>query len=91
MTIKQRLKKIEERLEQWAGDRHRPTLVVVYDSSMPIGPQSQAAIAEYKARNPEYQIKDPKGFDVIYVVSETAKQLTERALRGERTEQLCLK
>ncbi len=86
MTFKQRLKKIEERLKQRAGGSQRPTLVVVYDSIMPTGPQIEAAIAEYKAENPECVAKDPQGFDVVYVESETAKQLTEQILMGEGTE-----
>ena len=85
MTMKRRLRSIEEKLERRAGGNQRTTLVVVYDPIMPKGPKSQAAIAEYKAKNPRVRSEGAEGFDVIYVVSETAKQLTERVIRGEGT------
>ena len=86
MTLKRRLRKIEGMLDHSREGRQRPIICVVYDSDMPTEAQRETAIAEYKAKNPECVAREPKGFDVVYVVSETAKHLTEQVIRGEGTE-----
>jgi hypothetical protein len=84
--MKRRVRKIEEKLERRAGGSQRPRFVVVYDPIMPAGPQSEAAIAEYWIKKNQVRSEVAEGFDVVYVVSEAAKQMTERILMGEGTE-----
>ena len=73
-----------EKLEKQAGASSKSpvTLVVVYDGQNPTEAEKEAAIEAYKAKNPDWEGKD---FNVIYVTSEKAKELTERVIAGEGT------
>ncbi len=74
-----------ERLERHAGDNEgKPCLVVVYDDTgKPSEAALEAAKAEYRAKNPNWQEKD---FNVIWVIDEHTKELTERVIAGEGTD-----
>lgn len=74
-----------EKLEKHTGAGKQQSIIwVVYEGMPePTEAQRQAAIEAYKAKHPDWQTKD---IIVIEVVSENAKQLTERIIAGEGTE-----
>ena len=80
-NIESRIEKLEK---QTGANKAEPvTLVVAYDDTgKPSEAALEAAKAEYKAKHPDWQEQD---FNVIWVTSEHAKELTERIISGERT------
>ena len=68
---------LERRIEKLEGKtvKEKPGATIIY-----IGDKDKA-IAEYKAKHPEYE---PSNKDIyVSVVSERAKELTERLIAGE--------
>ncbi|MBI2855084.1 MAG: hypothetical protein HYX87_09240 [Chloroflexi bacterium] len=78
LELLEKISRINEREVVW--------LVVVYDRSPGISAateaEKEAAIARYKSEHPDWESKD---FNIVYVVSERGKEMTERVIRGERT------
>jgi hypothetical protein len=83
MAFEQRLRTIEKRLQPLGGTRQQPILIVIYDPNKPYSVQSETAIAEYKAKHPEYRDTDKNGFDILYVTDEATKQVTEKIMMGD--------
>ncbi|MBN2186012.1 MAG: hypothetical protein JW732_00995 [Dehalococcoidia bacterium] len=81
-NIGSRIKRLEQQRE---ADKPRATIVYVYDSKSETRTRSakQKAIAEYKAKHPDWQ-PSPKDLYIQVIDTET-KELTERVIAGERT------
>lgn len=81
--LKNRIKKLEQQPE---ADKPRATIVYVYDSKSETKTEAarQKAIAEYRAKHPDWQ---PSPTDLyIQVINAETKELTERIIAGEGTE-----
>ena len=57
MTLKLRIRKIEERLEHTRGPRMQ-TICFLCDSGVATQSQADAALAEYKANHPGWEAED---------------------------------
>jgi len=77
MTLKKRI----DELEKKTGSKEPIWIIVVCEGAEPTEAQKEARIADYKAKHPDWQGRD---FNVIRVINEHAKELTERLLAGER-------
>ncbi len=86
MTLKKRI----DELERKAGSKEPYWIIVQYEGAETSEAQKKAAIADYKANNPDWADKD---ILVIYVPNEETKDLlsgieerTRKLLLGPRTE-----
>ena len=79
MSIKGRI----EDLEKHTDDAEVPPwLVVVHDDTgKPSEAALEAAKAEYRATHPDWQERD---FNVIWVINEDCKRMTEEVIQGKR-------
>ncbi len=82
MGIERRIENLEKTIGG-SGNQQSIVLVLYEGQPKPTEAQRQAAIADYKAKNPSWAEKD---ITVIYVTSENAKKLTEDILAGKGTE-----
>ena len=84
------MKNIESRIEklekQTTVNKAEPvTLVVVYDGTgKPSEAELEKAKAKYRKEHPDWQERD---FNVIWVIDEDCKRITEEVLQGKGTEQ----
>ncbi len=58
MTLKFRIRRIEERLEHTSGGRQLRTICILCDDVMPTDAQAEAAINDYKNRHPDWDTED---------------------------------
>lgn len=74
-----------EKLEKQTGDtEEKPWLVVVYDdTSKPSDAELEKAKAKYRKEHPDWQERD---FNVIWVIDEECKRMTEEIIQGKGTE-----
>ena len=75
-----------EKLEKHTGadTEEKPWLVVVYDDTgKPSEAELEKAKADYKAKHPDWQERD---FNVIWVIDEECKRMTEELVQGKGTE-----
>lgn len=80
--LENRIEKLEK--QTGADKPEKPWLVVVYDDTgKPSEAVLEAAKAEYKAKHPDWQERD---FNVIWVVDEDCKRMTEELVQGKGTE-----
>lgn len=79
MSMISRLKQLEKATVK---EIPSPWLVYVRSEGATDEDQREAAIADYNAKHPDWVGHD---FNVIEVVDEECKQLTERVLNGEGT------
>lgn len=79
MSMISRLKQLEKAIVK---EIPRPWLLYVRSEGATDEDQREAAIADYKAKHPDWVGDD---FNFIIVVDEECKQLTERLLNGEGT------
>jgi hypothetical protein len=95
MSIEGRIKKLEERSVANEPDRAITLVIVTGEIDNKAGEidwdaikkhreaadaKVKAAIAEYRAKHPEHT---ETGIDIICVVDERTKEMTERILKGE--------
>ena len=81
-NLEKRIDKLEK--STGVGEQEKVWLVVVYDDTgKPSEVALEAAKAEYKATHPDWQERD---FNVIWVIDEDCKRMTEEVLQGKGTE-----
>ncbi len=85
MTLKLRIRRIEERLEHTGGARKLQTVCILCEKGMPTESQADAAIAEYKAKHTDWDTEDlieiQVGEDVTTMVERRLKHLEDRLER----------